>query len=430
MSIGGNNLLSLIEKENPRLGQYLRRYVVPAIKKTAQNAGVSATGKIAPPAPPESVNVTTQGEFMQITVNHAAPIQKGIQYISHISTNPEFSQPLILDHGSSRSPLPFQLPTKDGSGAAINYYVRTLAQYPGSDPSPPTYHGGDAPAAITLGGVTQMDLAAGTGSGTGSSNGQQSHVGLGTVIFRAAPAPKRNVSPGRVNSGRPRAGSNSVILSGAPIIPSGALSSGILDNYGPQPWLSVHDTGTPGTSSGTSTYISPAVGRHFNFIYTANAGQRYSLYFGDDTLAQNFCYDLEVAFTDPTQILNMEMDMNQVMADGDTVIYDCQCAHGSAHWEVDGWHATTVAGDPQTWGVSTYHHVRIFWHRDLAGTLTTWDGVEFDGVWNPFIAETGNTKFTLGWAVGRLVINFQIEGSSAVSGTVDAFGRNIQVWRW
>jgi hypothetical protein len=56
--------------------------------------------------------------------------------------------------------------------------------------------------------------------------------------------------------------------------------------------------------------------------------------------------------------------------------------------------------------------------------------VEFDGVWNPFIAETGNTKFTLGWAVGRLVINFQIEGSSAVSGTVDAFGRNIQVWRW
>jgi hypothetical protein len=195
MSIGGNDLLAHVEKEWPRLGQYLRRYVAPAIETTAQNAGVSPTGKIAPPAPPESINVTTAGEYMQITVQHSAPIQKGIQYISHVSTNPQFSTPLIHDHGSSRAPMPFPLPTKDASGNTLSYYVRTIAQYQGSDASAPTYFGGASPVAVTMGGTTQMTLQPGTGSGTGASNGQQSAVGLGATIFRPAPAPKRSVNP-------------------------------------------------------------------------------------------------------------------------------------------------------------------------------------------------------------------------------------------
>ena len=196
MAIGGKDLLSQIENENPKLGVYLRRYVNKAIETTARNAGVSSSGKVAAPAPPESVNVTTQGEYMQVTVNHAAAIQKGIQYITHVSTDPSFSAPMIHDHGSSRAPLPFPLPTKDAGGATINYYVRTIAQYPGSDPSAPTYHGGAAPAAVTMGGTTQMTLNAGTGSGTGSADGQQSAVGLGKTIFRPAPSPKRNVNQG------------------------------------------------------------------------------------------------------------------------------------------------------------------------------------------------------------------------------------------
>jgi hypothetical protein len=219
--------------------------------------------------------------------------------------------------------------------------------------------------------------------------------------------------------------------SGAPTIPGGAVNSGILDNATtPGTWLGVHDTGTPGTSTGTSAYISPTVGRNFNFTYTGNGGERYSLFFASDTTSQNFCYDLEVAFTDPTQVLNMELDMNQVMADGRTVVFDCQCASGSGSWEYNNWHASTILGNPQTWGISTYHHIRIFWHRDVTGNITTWDGVEFDGVYTAFGVSPANTAASLGWAVARLVINFQIEGTSSGSGTVDAYGRNIQVWRW
>lgn len=194
MSIGGDNLLSQIENGDlSKVGVYLRRYIKPAILTTARNAGVSASGKIAAPAPPESVSVTSQGEYVQVTVNHSAAIQKGVQYITHISTDPQFSAPMIHDHGSSRAPLPFPLPSKDASGNAIKYYVRTIAQYPGSDPSQPTYYGGDAPAEVTLGGTTQMALQPGTGSGTGAADGQQSAVGLGKQIFRPAPAPKRAV---------------------------------------------------------------------------------------------------------------------------------------------------------------------------------------------------------------------------------------------
>jgi hypothetical protein len=228
-------------------------------------------------------------------------------------------------------------------------------------------------------------------------------------------------------------GTTSTSSSGAvaPVIPGSAVSSGILDNS--STWIGVHDSGTPGTASGTSTYISPTVGRRFNFAYTGNGGLRYSIDFAVDTSSQNYCYDLEVAFTDPSQVLNMELDFNQAMSDGRTVIFDCQCASVSNRWEYNSWQTSMIVGNPQTWGVSTYRHIRIFWHRDATGNITTWDGVEFDGVYKPFsqpTPPTANTAQSLGWAVGHLVINFQIEGSSAGSGTVDAYGRNITVWRW
>jgi hypothetical protein len=183
MSIGGNDLLREVEGMWPRLGVYLRSYLKPAIETTAQNAAVDTESNIAAPAPPESIAVTTSGEYMQVVVNHTAPIQKGVQYITHIATNPQFLNPVIHDHGSSRCPPPFQLPTKDSGGNTHNYYVGTVVQYPGSPPSKPTYFGGVTPAPVTMAGTTQMDIQPGTGSGT-ASNGGQPFVGLGKSQVR------------------------------------------------------------------------------------------------------------------------------------------------------------------------------------------------------------------------------------------------------
>lgn len=184
MSIPGRDLLAQIKNENPKLGAYLENYVIPAIQTTASNAAVSPVSKIAPPDPPESIEVTTSGELMQVKVNHSAPVQKGIQYITHIATNPQFQNSLILDHGSSRVPPHVNLPTKSADGTVThNYYVATVAQYQGSHPSAPAYYGGETPVAINMTGTTQMDILPGTGSGT-AENGGQTLVGLGKTQVR------------------------------------------------------------------------------------------------------------------------------------------------------------------------------------------------------------------------------------------------------
>jgi len=67
-----------------------------------------------------------------------------------------------------------------------------VAQYPGSQPSKPTYYGGASPVAVTMGGTTQMDIQPGTGSGT-AVNGGQALVGLGKSQVRLAQGAKRSV---------------------------------------------------------------------------------------------------------------------------------------------------------------------------------------------------------------------------------------------
>jgi hypothetical protein len=183
MSLPGNDLLTQVEQGNPKLGQYLRQYLIPAIQQTASNAAVGPSGNIPAPAAPESINVTTSGELAQVVVTHNAPIQKGVQYLTHIATNPQFSGAIILDHGASRTPPHINLPTKDSLGATHNYYFATVAQYPGSPPSAPTYFGGASPVAVQMGGTTQLDIQPGTGSGT-ASNGGQTLVGLGKSQVR------------------------------------------------------------------------------------------------------------------------------------------------------------------------------------------------------------------------------------------------------
>jgi hypothetical protein len=198
MSIKGNDLLAQIENAADvqtlavKLGQYMRNYVNPSIQKTAKNAAVSTTSQVQAPAPPESVNVTTAGEMIQVQVNHTAPVQKGVHYIYHLATNPQFTNAQIEAKPATRAPLHFVAPSKNSSGTAHDFYVAVQVQYPGGPPSAPTYYGGSAPAKFNLSGTTQMDILPGTGSGT-AANGGQALVGLGKSQVRLAQGAKRSV---------------------------------------------------------------------------------------------------------------------------------------------------------------------------------------------------------------------------------------------
>lgn len=223
-------------------------------------------------------------------------------------------------------------------------------------------------------------------------------------------------------------------IQGPPIIPVSAKSYGVLDNIANAqvPWNGKHDDATPGTVTNTVTaYINAVSGRNFSFSYTAQAGCRFSLGLATDlTYPQHFCYESEIMFGDPSQILNMELDCNQVLADGRTCIMDCQCASVSGTFEFDGWKPTRIVGNPQQWD-GGFHRIRIFWHRSADGNTVTFDGVEKDGVWMASGMQSSTRTVALNWKpLGLLMINFQIEGSSKTSGNVQANVRNMQVWSW
>lgn len=199
---GGAELEYLAQKD-PFLGKILRR-VISAINTTAKNANVAAIGLFPTPPQVDTVNVagtfssdtntiTTTSEHLHWTMEHNQQVHKGVQYFSEIDTDPNFTQPHVIPHNSSRTGLK-NLPALDDNGAQNVYYLRSYAQYHGSDPSEPTVVGGKSnPTKIVLTGTSKMSLLPSKGSGTAASSGQQGGKGLGDVLTRPAPAPKRSI---------------------------------------------------------------------------------------------------------------------------------------------------------------------------------------------------------------------------------------------
>lgn len=178
LDLGG--LQAEVSAKDPRHAQ-IHQVLADAINRLATAVGGSATGEITPPRAPDTVAVKTAGEFMHIAINHSGQLQRNIRYFSEIATSPSFAQPIVVDHGSSRTSHPIPLPTfLDDGITRAKYYVRSFAQYPGSPPSPPTVVGGiGAPTEFQMSGSTALTLLPSNGSGTGPNNGQSAGQGLG-----------------------------------------------------------------------------------------------------------------------------------------------------------------------------------------------------------------------------------------------------------
>jgi hypothetical protein len=213
---GGQELATISQKDFNH-GSILKR-IIEAVNSLALNVGASAVGKLPPPAPVDSIQVsgtqngntiTCPSEHLHFTVTHNSELQKGVQYIHEISTEPNFLAPHIIDSGCSRSVFT-HLPALQADGVTPNeYYLRSYPQYHGSDPQKPTVLGGLAnatkivltppTATIIVSGVPQTvpvasmaNILSSTGSGTASP--QQGAKGLGTVLVRPAPTAKRTLA--------------------------------------------------------------------------------------------------------------------------------------------------------------------------------------------------------------------------------------------
>lgn len=228
-------------------------------------------------------------------------------------------------------------------------------------------------------------------------------------------------------------------VSSALSVPSGASVVSSLEAL--TSWQATHDTGTSGTSSGSTTLVtSPShsgKSRKFSASFTDNGGERFWVSFGDDVNATNFVYDTWVYIGGSSaHIANLEMDMNQVIPNGDTVIYGFQCDGWNGTWDytenagsaskpVDKWLHSGAACNPHTWSVNTWHHVQIAYSRTSSGTVT-YKSVALDGKVQT-INKTVFSAFASGWSP-VLLTNFQIDGDGSGSATV--YLDQLTVSRW
>ena len=66
--------------------------------------------------------------------------------------------------------------------------------------------------------------------------------------------------------------------------------------------------------------------------YSNHGGERWHLSFGNNGTSMNFVLDTYVYMVNPSQVQNLEIDLNQVMSNGETVIYGTQCSSISKTW--------------------------------------------------------------------------------------------------
>lgn len=206
-------------------------------------------------------------------------------------------------------------------------------------------------------------------------------------------------------------------------------------------WHGTHDGGTPGWASGkmwlTSSPSHSGTARGFASSFSGSGGERYSVSFGDDRTSTNFVYDGWVYLTSSANnIANLEMDLNQTMPNGQTVIYGVQCSGYSGTWEFtenagSAWHpygrwiSSGAKCNVRNWGKYQWHHIQISYSRNNYGTIH-YDAVYLDGA-KSTINRTVFGARALGWG-SSLVTNFQIDGSGSGSNTV--FLDDLVIYRW
>ena len=232
------------------------------------------------------------------------------------------------------------------------------------------------------------------------------------------------------------------VTAGNAITPSNAIPVGSIQTL--NNWKAINDVATGGGSaSGAMSLVNAPSrsgnARRFSTSYTKYGGELYHVSFGDDTLSTNFLYDAWVYLPSPSSsIANLEMDMNQVMPNGQTVIFGVQCDGWSGTWDytantgtpqkpVDVWLHSKAACNPRSWSMNTWHHVQISYARNDAGRVT-YKAVWLDGA-ESVINATVPSAFALGWSPA-LLTNFQVDSYLPGSASSVVYLDDLVVYRW
>ena len=226
-----------------------------------------------------------------------------------------------------------------------------------------------------------------------------------------------------------------------PVVPPNAVTVHNIEIL--SDWKESHDTAGIGSSSGYTKLVSSPShsgnSRQFVTDFSNSGDERYSVVFADDTQAKNFVYDGWILFTDSSKyIANLELDMNQVMANGQTLLTGVQCDgytglwdytvnEGSAQNPRPHWVGKTGTNcNPRDWSTNTWHHVQASLSRDDSGYIT-YHSVWLDGVESKLDATVYGAA-DLGW--GNVInTQFQIDGLGS-GGKSTAYLNDLSISRW
>jgi hypothetical protein len=232
-----------------------------------------------------------------------------------------------------------------------------------------------------------------------------------------------------------------ITVSTASAIP--AISTSVSSLQTLSGWTAIHDGGTPGSSSGWSAITSSpsrsGAARKFAMNYSYFGGERYSIAFGDDEGASNFVLDTWVFIPSSNSGLkNLELDLNQVLAGGQTVLYGMQCDGWTNTWDISvnkgttykpwsSWAHTSAPCNVQNWAPNAWHHVQLSYSRNDTGWIT-YKSASVDGVSHP-INTTVLGAYNLGWGP-TLLVNVQLDGATSGSGSASVILDDLIVNRW
>jgi hypothetical protein len=222
--------------------------------------------------------------------------------------------------------------------------------------------------------------------------------------------------------------------------PGNSASVSSIENLGN--WQMEHDGGTGGWASGAMNLVGwPTLSGSSRQFYTAYGnfgGERYHVAFSDDVNATNFTYDAWIYLDGSAgNIGNLEMDLNQVMPNGQTVIFGFQCDGYSGTWDYNAnwtgpykptntWMHSSAPCNLRSWGRNQWHHIQISYSRNEYGVVT-YHSVWVDGLQEPINA-TAPSAYALGWSP-VLLTNFQVDGLGPY-GSVTVYLDNLTIYRW
>jgi hypothetical protein len=231
-----------------------------------------------------------------------------------------------------------------------------------------------------------------------------------------------------------------VIYADGPQIPKTAIVAAGLQVPS---WTAQFDPGTgasasaSGSDAAVSTPSLSGSARQFSMSFAKSGGELFHVSFAKDTAATHFVYSAAIWLPASTDLANVELDMNQVLANGDTVIYGFQCDGYSSTWDYtenagtpaapkDTWLHSSQPCNPRKWALNAWHNFAV--EYSCSAEAVTYQTVWFDGAQYPINA-TVPSGFTLGWATGTLLINFQLDGLGA-SGSNVVYLDDVTVSRW